>query len=252
MRAGALALVASVVLPLAVHTAAAQGVLAAARKRVETADYSAKGRLVRVDGNGKRVSYGVSIKAHWFPRTLRVLFEVNSPADARVHVLLEMRPGGPNTIQIAHPGDEKAAVLPFSKWTEGPLGERFSYEDFLEAAYFWAGQRDMGEVKFGARNCDLLLSTPGEADKTHFAYEKSWLDHGSGFPVYVEKTMKGSGSVKEFTYFGLRQTEGVWSAGQVEAKIRGRAGSILFIIDRGTAKAHLNLKDFNPSQLAHF
>ena len=252
MRAGVLVLAASMVLPLPGHTATAQAALAAARKHVERADYSAKGRLVRVDGNGKRISYRVSIKAHWFPGMLRVLFEVNSPAKARMHALLEMRPGEPNTIRIAHPGDAKATVLPFSKWTDGPLGKGFSYEDFLEEPYFWARQRNLGEVKFGARLCDKVLSTPGEADKTHFAHVTSWLDHASGFPVYVEKTMKGSGSVKEFTSFGLRRTEGVWSARQIEVKIRGRAGSTLLIIDRGTAKANLKLKDFDPSQLAHF
>ena len=245
-------LLASMVLPLAVHTAAAQDSLAVARRQVEAADYSAKGRLVRVDANGKRTSYGVSIKGHWFPGTLRVLLAVNSPAGAREHVLLEMRPGGPSSIQIAHPGDAKAAVLPFSKWTEGPLDGGFSYEDFLEATYFWSGQRDLGEAMFGARQCDQVLSTPGPADKTHFVSVKSWLDHTTGFPVYVEKTIKGSESVKEFTSFGLRRTEGVWSASQVEAKIRGRAGSTLLIIDRGIPRAHLDLKDFGPLQLTHF
>jgi hypothetical protein len=240
-------------LPVAAHAATAQGgVLAAARKQVESADYRLTGRLVRVDEEGKRTSYGVKIKAHWFPGMLRVLLDVNSPVEARVHVLLEMRPGGQSTIRIAHPGDAKAVDLPFNKWTEGPLGERFSYEDFLEAPYFWAGQTILGEVKFGARECDQLRSTPGAADKTHFASVKSWLDQESGFPVYVEKTMKVSGNVKEFTYFGLRRTEGVWSASQVEAKIRGRAGSTLLIINRGTAKARLDLKDFDPSQLTHF
>jgi hypothetical protein len=78
------------------------------------------------------------------------------------------------------------------------------------------------------------------------------LDLGSSFPVYVEKTLKGSGMVKEFTYFGLRRTEGVWSASQVEAKIRGRAGSTLLIIDHGAAKAHLDVKDFSSAQLTHF
>jgi hypothetical protein len=67
-----------------------------------------------------------------------------------------------------------------------------------------------------------------------------------------EKTLKGSGNVKEFTYFGLRQMQGVWSATQVEAKIRGHSGSTLFIIDRGSAKADLDLKDFSSTQLAHF
>jgi hypothetical protein len=256
MRAGALALVASLAasmaLPLAAYAAVPTAALAAARKQVEEADYSARGHLVRVDAGGHRTSYGISIKAHWFPGVLRVLLEVNAPAHERQHVLLEMRPDGPDTIQIAHPGDARPAVLPFNKWTEGPLGDGFSYEDFLDEPYFWPGQRDMGKVKYGARLCDLLLSTPGEANQTHLANVKSWLDLGSDVPVYVEKTMKGSGQVKEFTSFGLRRTEGVWSATQVEEKTRGRAGSTLLIIDRGTARAHLQLKDFSLSQLMHF
>jgi hypothetical protein len=58
--------------------------------------------------------------------------------------------------------------------------------------------------------------------------------------------------VKEFTYFGLRQTDGVWSASQVESKIRGHTGSILLIIDHGTPRAHLGLKDFSSAQLIQF
>ena len=100
---------------------------------------------MRVDE--RTTSYGVNIKAHWFPGMLRVLFEVVSPATARIHVLLEMRPGEMNTIRIAHPGDVSATILPFDKWSEGPLGEEFSYEDLLEAPYFWAGQRPTGVVK---------------------------------------------------------------------------------------------------------
>jgi hypothetical protein len=38
----------------------------------------------------------------------------------------------------------------------------------------------------------------------------------------------------------------------VGAKIRGQAGSSLLIIDRGTPKAKLTLKDFSPAQLTHF
>jgi hypothetical protein len=207
---------------------------------------------VHVDGNGARTTDGVSIKAHWFSGTLRVLLEVTSPANARVRALLETSLAGKSTITIAHPGDKEAALLPFDKWGDGPLGDDFSYEDFLESTYFWAEQASLGEAKFGARNCDLLRSAPGAADKTHYAGVKSWLDRESGFPVYVEKTLKGSGLVKEFTYFGLRKTEGVWSASQVEVKLRGKPGSTLLIIDRGSPKAHLGVKDFSAAQLTHF
>jgi hypothetical protein len=252
MKFGVLALTAALFFPMATRAADVPRTLAAARQQIMTADYRLSGRLVRVDGSAARTSYGVAIKARWFPGILRVLVEVSSPATARVHVLLEMHPGGITTIQIAHPGDAVATVLPFDKWNAGPLGDGFSYEDFIDSSYFWAGQTDMGEAKFGARNCDLLKSTPGAEDKTHYAEVKSWLDLGSAFPVYVEKTLKGSGMVKEFTYFGLRRTEGVWSASQVEAKSRGHAGSTLLIIDHGAAKAHLDVEDFSSAQLTHF
>jgi hypothetical protein len=163
-----------------------------------------------------------------------------------------MRPNGQNVIHIAHPGDAASVILPFEKWSDGPLGAAFSYEDFLEPQYFWPGQTALEETRYGARDCDDVVSSPGAADRTHYAAIKSWLDHGIGFPVYVEKTLKGSGAVKEFTYFGLRQNGGVWSASQVEAKIRGHAGSTLLIIDRGSTKANLGLKDFSSEVLTRF
>jgi hypothetical protein len=241
-----------ILLPMAALSAAPPSALTAARQQVESADYRLIGHLVRVNASGTRTSDAVNISAHWFPGVLRVLLEVTSPAEARVHVLLEVRPDGKDTIQIAHPGDKSATALPFDKWSDGPLGDGFSYEDFLETQYFWAGETALGETKFGARDCDVLVSKPGASDRTHYAEVKSWLDHGSSFPVYVEKTLKGSGIVKEFTYFGLRQTHGVWSATQVEAKVRSRAGSTLLVIDRGTPVAHLATKDFAPSQVTHF
>jgi hypothetical protein len=152
---------------------------------------------------------------------------------------------------IARPGDKEPTSLPFDKWSDGPLGAGFSYEDFLEAQYFWTGQTVLEKAKFGARDCDVVKSTPGAADKTHYVEVKSWLDHSMGFPVYVEKTLK-DGKVKEYTYYGLRQEGGIWSAHQIEAKIRGQAGSSLLIVDRGTPKANFSIKDFNPAQLTHF
>jgi hypothetical protein len=257
MRVAWAALAATILLPMAAQASdsSTPKALAVPRARIESADYRASGHLVRVDANGARISSPIEIKAHWFPGVLRVLVEIapqtNASPNAPVHILLEMRPGGRSTILVAHPGDKAAAVLPFHKWSDGPLGNEFSYEDFLEAQYFWEGQTTLGEAKFGARDCDQLKSTPGTTDKSHYSEVKSWLDHTIGFPVYVEKTLQG-GAVKEFTYFGLRQNGGVWSASQVEAKLRGHAGSTLLIIDRGAPRANLGLKDFSPAQLTHF
>jgi hypothetical protein len=64
--------------------------------------------------------------------------------------------------------------------------------------------------------------------------------------------LKDSGTVKEFTSYGVRQEEGHWFAHQVEAKTRGQQGSTLLIFDRGSAKAKLTLADFSPAVLIHF
>ncbi len=58
--------------------------------------------------------------------------------------------------------------------------------------------------------------------------------------------------MKEFTYFGIRHEQGVWSAHQIEVKVRGQSGSTLLIIDRGSVKANLTLADFTPAQLTKF
>jgi hypothetical protein len=260
MRPAWAALAAALLLAMPAGAADVHALLATPRQRVETADFRASGHLVRVDASGARTSYGIAIKAHWFPGVLRVLVEIAPPQsdrtkpgpDARAHILLEMRPNGQNAILIAHPGDKTPAALPFDKWSDGPLGNGFSYEDFLEQQYFWPDQAALEETKYGARECDVLKSAPGTADRTHYAEIKTWLDHSIGFPVYVEKTLKGTGAVKEFTYFGLRHEGGVWSADQVQVKTRGQAGSTLLIVDRGSAKANLGLGDFSPEKLTRF
>jgi hypothetical protein len=256
MRAGAglLCALLACAAPLAVPARAtdAHTALAAQRQRVEAADFETTGRLVRVNASGTRTSYGITIKAHGFPGVLRVLVEITSPATAREHVLLEMHFNGESSIEIARPGGQEMAALPFDKWSDGPLGPGFSYEDFLEAQYFWPEQTLDAETKFGARDCNLVESKPGPADRTHYAQVKTWLDHTIGFPVYAEKTVQGAGAVKQFTYYGLRHNGGVWSASQVEEKTHGQGGETLLIIDRGSAKANLHLNDFSAGQLTRF
>jgi hypothetical protein len=81
-------------------------VLATPRQRVETADFRASGHLVRVDASGARTSYGITIKAHWFPGVLRALVEIAPPqndrakpgAVARATSCWRCVPDGQNTI----------------------------------------------------------------------------------------------------------------------------------------------------------
>jgi hypothetical protein len=64
----------------------------------------------------------------------------------------------------------------------------------------------------------------------------------------VVKTLRGTGQHKEFIYYGLRQVGGVWSASQVEAKLQGKPGSSMLVIEGGSGKAHLGSKDFDIGQ----
>ena len=228
------------------------------RQAVEKADYRFTGHLVRVDPGGTRTSFPIVVKAHWFPGVLRVLVNVSAPGSSTaqraqaVHVLLELHPNGQNSIRVAHPGDTAANPLPVDKWTDGVAGTGFSFEDFLEEQYFWSGQVITPHIKFGARDCDLLKSTPGPTDRTNYSEVRTWLDSIIYFPVYVEKNVKKSSVVKEYTYYGLRHEGGVWSANQIEEKNHGQTGTTLLIIDRGTPKANLGLADFSPEQLTRF
>lgn len=244
---------------LCAQTANLNDLLASMRKQIEMADFRATGHLIRVQPNGARLSYPITIKAHWFPGVLREYVEMGSASgnaatgDRLVtHALLEMRANGQSSILIAHPGDKSPIALPVEKWSEGPLGPGFGYEDLLEQQYFWPGQTSEGKAKFGARDCEIVKSTPGASDRTHYAQVKTWLDPSIDFPVYVEKTVKESGAVKEFTYYGIRHEEGIWSAHQVEVKVHGQSGSTLLILDRGSARAKLTLGDFSPAQLTKF
>jgi hypothetical protein len=78
----------------------------------------------------------------------------------------------------------------------------------------------------------------------------SWIDRGILFPVHVVKTLRGTGQQKEFLYYGLRQVGGAWSATQVEAKLQGKPGSSILVIEGGSAKANLVRKDFDISQFS--
>ncbi len=248
----ALALAAAVPAPAQSRSSAPQALLAGPVQAIQKADYRASGHLVRVDAAGKRTTDDITIKAHWFPGVLRVLLEIAGPADARAHVLFEMRPNGQNSIRIAHPGDTSLSPVPFAQWSDGPLGPGFSYEDFLEQQYFWPGQTVLESVRRGARDCDVLKSTPGPADKTHYAEVRTWIDRSIDVPVYAEKTLKEGGTVKEFTSFDLRHEAGIWSATQIEEKTHGNMGSTLLIINRGSPKANLSARDFSPESIARF
>lgn len=225
-------------------------VLTGSRQRIEKLDYRLSGRLTRVESNGKRASYKFVAKAHWFPDGLRVLCEISGPGSEKTSLLLHMSVSGHVTIEAVLPGEKTASVLPFERWNDPLVGTDFSYEDMVESQFFWKNQELLAPEKYGARDCFVLRSKSSSQDRTYYESVTSWIDRGILFPVHVMKTMRGTGQQKEFIYYGLRQVGGAWSATQVEAKLQGKPGSSILVIEGGSGKANLRRKDFDVSQFS--
>ena len=224
--------------------------LTASRQRIEKLDYRMSGRLTRVEGNGKRTNYKFVAKAHWFPDGLRLLCQISGPGSEKTSLLLHMSETGHLTIEAVLPGEKTATALPFERWNDPLVGTDFSYEDMVENQFFWKNQETLPPEKYGARDCFVLKSKPGSQDRTYYDLVTSWIDRGILFPVHVVKTLRGTEQQKEFIYYGLRQIGGLWSATQVEAKLNGKPGSSILVIEAGSGKAHLGRKDFDLSQFS--
>jgi hypothetical protein len=222
--------------------------LTGSRQRIEKLDYRINGRLTRVEGNGKRTNYKFVAKAHWFPDGLRLLCEISEPGSEKTRLLLHMTETGHLTIEAVLPGQKAASVLPFERWNDSLVGTDFSFEDMVENQFFWKNQENLAPEKYGARDCFVLKSKSGSQDQTYYDSATSWVDRGILYPVHVLKTLRGTGQQKEFIYYGLRQVGGVWSATQVEAKLQGKSGSSILVIEGGSGKANLGRKDFVISQ----
>jgi Outer membrane lipoprotein-sorting protein len=223
-------------------------VLTASRQRIEKSDYRVTGRLVQVEGNGKRTNYKFAAKARWFSDGLRLLCEISGPGSEKTTLLVHMTVNGHVTIEAVLPGEKTAKVLPFEHWNDSLVGTDFSYEDMVESQFFWKNQELLAPEKYGARECFVLKSMPGAQDRTYYDSVTSWIDRGIFYPVHVVKTLRGTKQQKEFIYYGLRQVGGVWSAARVEAKLQGKPGSSMLEIERGSPKANLGRKDFDISR----
>jgi hypothetical protein len=227
----------------------ATALLARIRAQRDAVDFRATGRLVRVPAAGDRKSYNISIKAHAFADEIKVLCEVTEPQAARVRLLIESGSAGKGRILEGHPGDAAPKALPTARWGDGLLESDFSFEDLMENQFLWKRQTLVEEAMCGARNCYVLRSEPAPEDNSSYSRVTTWLAQEIYFPVKVEKVLKASGAVKEFTYFDLRQNKGVWSATQIETKTQGKPGSTLLIVNRGAEKANLTEAAFDPALL---
>ena len=224
--------------------------LTGSRERIEKLDYRMTGRLSHLEGNGKRTNYKFVAKAHWFPDGLRLFCEISGPGSEKTSLLLHMSATGQVTIEAVLPGQKTASALPFERWNDPLVGTDFSFEDMVENQFFWKNQEALPPAKYGARDCLVLKSKSDSQDRTYYDSVTSWIDRSILYPVHVVKTLRGTGQQKEFIYYGLRQIGGVWSATQVQAKLQGKPGSSILVIEGGSGKAHLGLKDFDLRQFS--
>jgi hypothetical protein len=155
------------------------------------------------------------------------------------------------TIEAVLPGEKTASTLPFERWNDPLAGTDFSYEDMVENQFFWKNQEALPPEKYGTRDCLVLKSKPGSQDRTYYDSVTSWIDRSILYPVHVVKTLRGAGQQKEFIYYGLRQVGGVWSATQVQAKLQGKPGSSMLVIEGGSGKAKLGPKDFDLTRFSN-
>jgi hypothetical protein len=227
----------------------AADVVARVRAMRAATDFTASGRLVRVEAGGERKPHQISMRAKAFADGTSLLCEVSDPAPARIRALIRIPTEEQPVIRVARPGDAAPRVLPFANWADALLDSNLSYEDLIEGHFTWSKQTALAPARYGARDCHVLKSEPGSGDRSHYASVTSWLDQEIYYPVKAEKVLKGSGIVKEFLYYGLRKSKGLWSASQIEVRTKGKPYSTFLIITRGSGKASLTRADFDPRLL---
>lgn len=202
----------------------------------QTANFRASGRLVRVDGvdgQGRRKAYRIAMRATAGAGTIQIAYDVTEPEPARMSISMESRQAGPAIVRMGHGGEKTLKNLPFANWREAVLDSDLTFEDLLDDQFRWSRQSLAPAQKYGARQCLVLKSEPGPADRSHYSLVTSWLDETILHPVKVEKVVRGSGVVKEFLYYGLRKSGGLWSASQIEVRTKGKKESTFLIITRG-------------------
>jgi hypothetical protein len=222
-----------------------KAVLASARARVWKSDVRAAGRLTIVAGNGTRTNNSLALASHSFPDGLRTMITVTTPDRKRERYLLTQNESGHTTIEALRTGEKTPERLSPEHWGEGVAGTLFYPEDFADGQFFWAKQTVLAPAKYGARECFVLKSEPGPGQPTSYSSVTTWMDQKTGAPVYVEAVPKNGGPAKQFVFYDLEQIGGLWLSRQVEAKLEGKPGSTILLIDHGSPHAHLTRKDFN-------
>jgi hypothetical protein len=228
-----------------------KSILAAARGRVEKSDVRATGRLVAIAANGARTNNNLALASHSFPDGLRTIVTITTPDHKTVRYLLLQDATGHTTIEALRTGDAALVKLSPEHWGEGVAGTAFYPEDFADGQFFWSRQTVLPPQKYGARDCFVLKSEPGPGQPSVYASVTTWIDQKTGAPVYVEAVPKNGEPTKQFVFYGIEQIGGAWLSRQIEAKIAGKPGSSMMLLEHGSPHAHLQRKDFiltPPSQ----
>lgn len=219
-------------------------VVAQARRRIEATDFSVSGRLSQVTAGGARTNFHYTMKAHWFPEGLKVLFEISDPASARQRILVRMDARGQLSIARGAGKDGPLRPVAADRMGDGIAGTLFTYEDLVEDQFFWSRQTLLPDTTYGARHCRLLESEPPSPQFSQYASVRSWIDISTGVPVYVEKSVRASGAKRDFVSFDLRREGSTWSPSQVQITQTGSHSTTVLVIERGTPLAKLTRKDF--------
>jgi hypothetical protein len=215
-------------------------------------DFFAEGRLVSVNNPEQRITYRLSLKGKSFGGTVKLLFEVTDPIPSRLKLLIESPPAGMPKVRLARALDRTVEELTSESLGAAFLGSVLNFEDLLDAHFSWSRQTLLREEKCAGKDCYVIRSQPGPDTPSHYSAVTSWIDKKVYLPICVEKDVKASESVKVFLYSGIRESKGVWGARQVEVRIKGERRVTLLIMTRGSGKANLSERDFDPSAIFNF
>jgi len=244
---GALSLI-----PASLSAATIYEVMEKIRSLRKGADFFAQGRLVCVNNPEQRITYRLSLKGKSFGGTVKLLCEVTDPIPSRLKLLIESPPAGMPKIRLAGALDRKVKELTSESLGAAFLGSDLNFEDLLDAHFSWSSQTLLREEKYTGKDCYVIRSQPGPNTPSHYSAVTSWIDKKVYLPICVEKDVKASKSVKVFLYSGIRESEGVWGARQVEVRIKGERRVTLLIMTRGSGKANLTERNFDPIVIFNF
>ena len=191
-----------------------------------------------------RTTYRFSTRGHWFPDGLHVLYEFTMPTGGSERLLYHLHPDGRLEVESLHSGAKAPTRLTADQQADFVLSTGLTYEDLVEAQFFWSAQAPGAQMTAGDRPCTQLKSTPTTQQSRRYYAVSSCVDPATGLPLLTGKTTR-TGKQEQFTASGVRDSGGMAVATQIKQQTAGDSASTLILIDHGSAKAHLTAADFD-------